>query len=229
MVSFPSLLLTLACLSGSFGYEDLSNKVFAFPAPSSTAAVVLQVSNQQPLTKLTVCLRYYTHLSRQYGLFSYATRSSDNDFLIFKTQSNEYGIYVGGSVVNFKVASKEKPSWDHICVSWDSRNGLVQLWLNGEVLPRQGLKKGYTISPKASIVLGQDQDSFGGDFDVNQSFVGEISDVNLWPWVLSPVQVRLSKNHLAVSGPLINWGSLSYTVKNEVFVEDFLGPQNACV
>lgn len=191
--------------------------------------MVLQVSNQQPLTKLTVCLRYYTLLARPYGLFSYATRSSDNDFLIFKPQSNEYAIHVGGSVVNFKVAPKEKPSWDHICVSWDSTNGLVQLWLNGEPLPRQGLKKGYTISPTAFIVLGQEQDSFGGGFDINQSFMGEISEVNLWPRVLTPVEVRLSKNHMEVSGSLINWRSLSYTVKNEVFVEDFLGPQNACV
>ncbi|XP_058015844.1 serum amyloid P-component-like [Ahaetulla prasina] len=228
MILLPSFLLILACLSGSFGYEDLWNKVFAFPAPSATAAVVLHISNQQPLTKLTVCLRYYTLLARPYGLFSYATRSSDNDFLIFKNQPNEYSIYIGGSAANFKVPEKEKPSWDHICVSWDSSNGLVRLWLNGEPLPRQGLKKGYSISPEASIVVGQDQDNFGAGFDINQSFVGEISEVNLWPRVLSPAEVRLSKNNVVVSGPLLNWGSLSY-IKSEVFVEDFLAPQNACI
>ncbi|XP_070806561.1 C-reactive protein-like [Pituophis catenifer annectens] len=225
MVPLPSLLLVLVCLSGSFGQKDLLNKVFAFPASSSTAAVVLHVSNQEPLTKLTVCLRYYTLLTRQYGLFSYATRSSSNDFLIIKFNPNEYAIYVGGSVVNFKVAPKVKPSWDHICVSWDSTNGLVQLWLNGEPLPRQGLKKGYTISPEASIVLGQDQDSFGGGFNITQSFVGEISDVNLWPRVLSLTGIRMVRNNIDPRDPLIYWRSLSYTIKNEVFVEDFLYPQ----
>ncbi|XP_058016726.1 serum amyloid P-component-like [Ahaetulla prasina] len=229
MVLLPSLLLVLICLSGSFGQKDLWNKVFAFPRSSSTATVVLHVSNQQPLTKLTICLRYYTLLARPYGLFSYATRSSDNDILIFKDQPNEYSIYIGGSVSNFKVASKEKPSWEHICVSWDSSNGLVQLWLNGEPLPRQGLKKGYSISPEASIVVGQDQDDFGGGFDINQSFVGEITDVILWPRVLSPVEIRMVRNKIDPRDPVINWRSLSYTIKNDVFVEDFLAPQNSCV
>ncbi|XP_058016842.1 C-reactive protein-like [Ahaetulla prasina] len=229
MVLLPSLLLVLICLSGSFGQTNLWNKVFVFPRTSSTAAVVLHVSNQEPLTKLTVCLGYYTLLSRSYSLFSYATRSSDNDFLIIKFRPNEYSIYVGGSWVNFKVPEKEKPSWDHICVSWDSSNGLVQLWLNGEPFPRQGLKKGYSISPEASIVLGQEQDKFGGSFNVNQSFVGEISDVNLWSRVLSPAEVRLAKSNIQLVGHLINWNSLSYTIKNNVFVEDFLAPQNACI
>ncbi|XP_013930089.1 PREDICTED: serum amyloid P-component-like [Thamnophis sirtalis] len=216
MVLLLSFLLILACLSGSFGHEDLRNKVFAFPAPSATSAVVLPISNQQPLTKLTVCLSYYTLLTRPYGLFSYATRSVDNDFLIYKSQPNEYAIHVGGGVVNFKVAQKEKPSWEHICVSWDSSNGLVQFWLNGVPLPRQGLKKGYSINPEGSVLLGQDQDNFGGGFDINQSFVGEISDVNLWPRMLSPVEVGLSDKNFMLPSPLINWRSLSYTIKNEV-------------
>ncbi|XP_015678945.1 C-reactive protein-like [Protobothrops mucrosquamatus] len=225
MVLLPSLLLILACLSGSFGQKDLQNKVFVFPALSDTAAVHIQVSNKQPLTKLTVCLKHYTLLSRAYGLFSYATQSSDNDFLIYKSQANEYSIYVGGLAVNFKVPLKEKPSWDHICVSWDSSNGLVQFWLNGEPFPRQSVKKGYSISPEASIVLGQDQDSFGGGFESAQSFVGEMTEVKMWPRVLSLVEIRMVRNNLELHGPLIFWRSVSYTLKNEVFLEDFLSPQ----
>ncbi|XP_070622465.1 serum amyloid P-component-like [Erythrolamprus reginae] len=226
MVLLPSLLLILACLPGSFGQTDLWNKVFVFPTPSTTAAVDLHVSNQEPLTQLTVCLRYYTLLARPYGLFSYATRSSDNDFLIYKAQPNEFSVYVGGSVQTFKVAQEEKPSWKHICVSWDSTKGLVQLWVNGEPLPRVGLRKGYTINPGGSLVLGQDQDNVGGGFDINQSFVGEISDVNMWARVLSPAEVRWSKDRIEFAGPLINWRSIKYAVKGQVFLEDFLPPQN---
>ncbi|XP_015678946.1 serum amyloid P-component-like [Protobothrops mucrosquamatus] len=207
---------------------DLQNKVFVFPAPSDTAAVHLQVSKQQPLTKLTVCLRYYTLLSRAYGLFSYATRSSDNDFLIYKNQANVYAIYVGNSFVNFKVPLKEKPSWDHICVSWDSSNGLVQFWLNGEPFPRQSVKKGHSIGQEASIVLGQDQDSFGGGFESAQSFVGEMTEVKMWPRVLSLVEIRMVMDNIEPHGPLIYWRSLNYTLKNEVFVEDFLCSQGVC-
>ncbi|XP_026544664.1 C-reactive protein-like isoform X2 [Notechis scutatus] len=226
MVVLPSVLLILACLSGSFSQEDLWNKVFVFPASSATAVVDLQVSNQQTLKELTVCLRYYTLLSRPYSLFSYATRSSSNDFLIIRFSRTDYSIYVGGEDVSFKVPLKEKPSWDHICVSWDSSSGLVQLWLNGEPLPRLGLQKGYSISPQASIVLGQDQDSFGGGFDFNQSFVGEMSDVHMWARVLTPVAVKLIWNSISPVDPLIYWRSLSYSIKGEVYVEDFLAPQH---
>ncbi|XP_015686077.1 serum amyloid P-component-like [Protobothrops mucrosquamatus] len=208
---------------------DLRNKVFVFPTASTTAVVLLHVSNQQPLTKLTVCLRHYTLLSRAYGLFSYATRSNTNDFLILKNDYNEYSIYVGGFYVNFKVPQKVEPSWDHICVSWDSSNGLVRFWLNGKPFPRRSLKKGYSISQEASIMLGQDQDSFGGGFYLNESFVGEISEVNMWPLVLGPSLVRVSKNNIDIANPLISWKSLSYTIKNEVFVDDLLSPQEECI
>ncbi|XP_015686909.1 serum amyloid P-component-like, partial [Protobothrops mucrosquamatus] len=207
----------------------LRNKVFVFPTASTTAVVLLHVSNQKPLTKLTVCLRHYTLLSRSYGLFSYATQSNSNDFLIFKSQANKYFIYVGGSSVTFNVPEKVEPSWDHICVSWDSSNGLVRFWLNGKPFPRQSLKKGYSISQEASIMLGQDQDSFGGGFYLNESFVGEISEVNMWSWVLNPSLVRVSKNNIDIANPLISWKSLSYTIKNEVFVDDFLSPQEECI
>ncbi|XP_070622473.1 serum amyloid P-component-like [Erythrolamprus reginae] len=206
MVLLPSLLLILACLTGSFGQKDLRNKVFVFPAPSAKAAVVLQVPKPQPITKLTVSLRYYTLLNRSFRLFSYATHSSENDFEIFLNAPDRFSIAVGGSAVEFKVALEEKPSWKHICVSWDSTNGLVQLWLNGEPLPRVGLRKGYTINTGGSFVLGQnqDQDNIGGGFDINQSFVGEILDVKMWPRVLTNIEIGLVKNNLEVPDPLID-------------------------
>uniref|UniRef100_A0A8C5S6P7 Pentraxin family member n=1 Tax=Laticauda laticaudata TaxID=8630 RepID=A0A8C5S6P7_LATLA len=185
------------------------NKVFVFPASSAMAAVDLHVLNQQPLT----------------DLFSYATQSRSNNFLIIRFSDNDYSIYVGGAGLIFKVPLKEKPSWDHICVLWDSSIGLVQLWLNGEALPRLGLKKGYSISPQASIMLGQDQDSFGGGFDFNQSSVGEIFDVNMWARVLKPVGVRMIWNSITPVDPLIYWRSLSYSIKDEVYVEDLLALQ----
>ncbi|XP_063173017.1 C-reactive protein-like [Candoia aspera] len=222
MVLLPSFLLILACLSGSFSQRDLQKKVLVFPASSNSAAVVLNVPLQQPLTKFTICLSYYSLLSRACGIFSYATRSSDNDILIYKPKSNQYSLHVGGTAIIYTVPEKQKPSWEHICMSWDSSNGLVGFWLNGQPFPRLSVKRGYSISHEASVILGQDQDSFGGGFDVNQSFVGEISDVNMWPRVLTPDEMGLVRKDGALSDHLVNWRSLDYTIKNEVFVEGFL-------
>ncbi|XP_020633966.3 C-reactive protein-like [Pogona vitticeps] len=218
MAISPLSLLVLAGLLGSLATEDLQKKVFVFPTASNSAAVFLKAPLQQPLTSFTVCLRYYTLLTRAYGLFSYATRRNSNELLLYKFNPNQYSLYLGGSNVSFDLPEKQgsQSDWEHICVSWDSATGLVELWVDDHLLPRMGMKKGYSINPEASIVLGQDQDSFGGGFDINQSLVGEISDVYMWDRVLTPDEVNLVWNDLRVDNSLIDWRDLDYETRGYV-------------
>ncbi|XP_077179580.1 mucosal pentraxin-like [Paroedura picta] len=217
------LLIFLSSL-GSLAQQDLEKKTVVFPEQSSTAHVVLRPSRQQALTSFTVCLRAFTDLTRAYSLFSYATKKTDNELLVFKPKPNQYSLYVGNSVVTFTVTDRSAPKlqWEHICVSWESVTGIVELWLNGESLPRKGTKKGFTISPDASIVLGQEQDSFGGGFDVNQSFIGEIADVYLWGRVLSADELAIVQNGGRLSNYLIDWRSLNYDIRGYVVVKPSL-------
>ena len=53
------------------------------------------------------------------------------------------------------------------------------------------------------MVLGQDQDSVGGDFDPNQSFQGMLSNVNVWDHALPSAQIR----DMARSCLLDEWSS----------------------
>lgn len=191
-----------------------------FPAASRKAFVLLNVLLQEPLASLSVCLKHHCPLSRPYALFSYATRSSDNDFLIFKDKPNMYSVTVGGSVVNFNIPKRDIPQWEHVCVSWSSTDGLIYFWLNGVLLPRLGTKRGYTISPQAYIVLGQDQDTFGGGFDINQSFMGDMSEVNVWPQKLTNNDVRLLTKGDTVPNALARWNSFNYTLQDYVVVTD---------
>lgn len=46
------------------------------------------------------------------------------------------------------------------------------------------MEKGYSLRTEAKIILGQEQESFGGYFDAKQSFVGEIWEVSLWDHIL---------------------------------------------
>ncbi|XP_034954563.2 serum amyloid P-component [Zootoca vivipara] len=219
----PSLVI-LACLLGSLAEEDLQTKAFIFPASSNTAAVVLNALFQDPLTSVTVCLRSYTLLTRSYGLFSYATQKSDNELLIFKPKPNQYNFYVGSSTVTFSVPERTTsgPRWEHICMSWESATGLVEFWLDGQPLPRMGMKKGYSIGPRGSLLLGQDQDTVGGGFDINQCFEGELTDVYMWDRVLTSDEVLLIRNGGTLSNYLVNWRSLSYQIKGYVVVKPSL-------
>ncbi|XP_015280436.1 PREDICTED: serum amyloid P-component [Gekko japonicus] len=216
-----TFLLILVSSLGSLALEDLKQKTLVFPEASNTAHVILRPVRQQPLTNFTVCLRSYTDLSRGHSLFSYATRKAYNELLVYKHKPNQYSLYVGGSMVTFSIADNPvpKPLWEHICVSWESVTGIAELWLNGVSLPRKGMKRGYTIGPEASIVLGQEQDSFGGGFDINESFTGEISDVFMWDRVLSSQEVVSVRYGDRLSNYLIDWQSLNYEIKGYVVVK----------
>ncbi|KAL8184427.1 UNVERIFIED_CONTAM: hypothetical protein K2H54_016745 [Gekko kuhli] len=203
---------------------DLERKAFVFPVASNTAHVVLKAKIQHPLTSVTLCLRFYTDLTRVYSLFSYASKRHSNEFLLVAQKPNQYKFHLGSAELIFNVPDtlSTKTLGKHVCVSWESSTGLVELWVNGQPLVRKSLAKGHSIQPEASIVLGQEQDSFGGSFDINQCFMGEISDVYMWGRVLDPDEVVLAWYNQALPDYLINWRSLNYTTKGYAVVKPAL-------
>uniref|UniRef100_A0A8D2J9S9 Pentraxin family member n=1 Tax=Varanus komodoensis TaxID=61221 RepID=A0A8D2J9S9_VARKO len=215
----PSLPYWLTSLLSPYtAPPDLERKVFVFPESSNTSHVVLKATSRERLTSFTVCLRSYTDMTRAHTLFSYATETSDNEIVVFKSKPSEYSLYVGGQDVLFLFPERltSKPSWEHICMSWDSDTGLVEFRLDGQPLPRNGLMKGHAVSAEAFIVLGQDQDSFGGSFDINQSFVGELTDVYMWDRVLSGDEMCHVWSKQVPSNPIINWRALNYEIRGYI-------------
>ncbi|XP_040203119.1 C-reactive protein-like [Rana temporaria] len=212
-----SVLVLLLVVPTSLAQEDLEGKVFVFPKETDTAHVILRPTITEPLQKVTVCLRSYTDLSRNYCPFSLSTPGKDNALLIFLLPPNTFLMEINQEGAHFKTDS-ESLDWRHLFVTWDSDTGVVQLWVNGKFYPRRVIMKGSSIAAKTSIVLGQDQDSFGGGFEASQSLIGEISDVHMWNYALTPGDVQK-----VVSGDLhgnvINWRSLVYEIKGEVLIQ----------
>ncbi|XP_052057147.1 mucosal pentraxin-like [Apodemus sylvaticus] len=205
MEKFIVGILLLSVLSGSISQSDMKGKAFIFPKESSTAYVSLIPQVRKPLQNFTLCLKAFTDLTRPYSIFSYNTETKDNEILLFVQNVGEYMFFVGNSAVIFKAPTSPYDPV-HICVSWESGSGIAEFWLNGKPLGRKGLRKGYTVGDKAMIILGQEQDSYGGKFDAKQSFVGEIWDVFLWDYV-----VRLNEvSNSCKNGSLINWRALNY-------------------
>ncbi|XP_062453618.1 serum amyloid P-component-like [Rhea pennata] len=199
--------------------NDLVNKVFVFPQETKGSYVLVKARPDQPLQNFTVCLRSYTDLTRPYSLFSYATKAQDNDILLIKSRPGEYWLYVGGKFVSFHVPMGSPMGSEHICASWESTTGIVSFWFNGKPWPRKGMQKGYIVSHEAVIVLGQDQDSYGGGFETGQSFVGEISDVYMWDLGLSGREVKSAMYNSPIQAPIFGWRNLPYEIKGEVYLK----------
>ncbi|XP_026343136.3 C-reactive protein [Ursus arctos] len=216
-------LLVVVTLPGAFSQGNTYGKAFVFPTESDTSYVTLFAPAQKPLKAFTVCLQAYTDLTRPYSLFSYATRTQYNEILLFKERPGLYSVSVGGSDAYIK-APETFFAPKHFCVTWESRTGITELWVDGKAMVRTSLKKGYTVGAGASIILGQEQDSFGGGFDKNQSLVGDVGDVNMWDYVLSPDEISTVYNGGVFSPNFLNWQDLKYEIRGEVFLKNQLWP-----
>nr|QDC17492.1 SAP [Boleophthalmus pectinirostris] len=199
--------------------QDLSGKMLVFPQETKTDHVTL-ITSRQNLRVTTVCLRYFTDLSRECPLFTVATHSQENDFIIYKNARDEMEFYVRGDYAAFKGLDNQLNKWHSVCGTWDAASGLVQLWVNGKHSSIKFVTNSIINEPM-SIVLGQEQDSFGGGFSSSQSFVGMIRDVHMWDKILSPCEIRYYSNELSFPpGNILSWNSIEFQLTGRVLIKD---------
>ncbi|XP_041901119.1 mucosal pentraxin-like isoform X1 [Corvus kubaryi] len=202
----------------SLWINDMVGSVFVFPQESQSAYVQVKAKLEQPLNNFTVCLRSFTDLTRPCSLFSYATKNQSKEIRLFKPGPGRYELYVGGKFLLFRVPKSLEES-EHVCASWESSTGIVRFWFNGKPWPRKGLQRGYTVGVPASILLGQDQDSFGGRFNDQQSFMGEISSVYMWDMGISTSEVKAAMYNRPNETPIFGWRNFPYKIVGEVYLK----------
>ncbi|XP_030248717.1 serum amyloid P-component-like [Sparus aurata] len=200
--------------------KDLSGKVFVFPRESNRDHVKL-LTSQNKFSFLTTCLRFQTDLTRNYGLFSLATPTHSNEFVLFKTGSGDVmRMHARDGGTDFLSLSLSPGTWHSMCATWRSDNGLAQLWVNGKATIKRFIQTG-AITGAPITILGQEQDSYGGGFDATQSFIGMISKVHMWNYVLTAADIKryMDGQHIT-PGNVFNWGSLDFEITGQVLVEE---------
>ena len=66
-------------------------------------------------------------------------------------------------------------------------------------------------------MLGQEQDSQGGSFQDTQSFIGEMTGVNIWDHVINDKEImRMSQSCLTGVGNVIQWSDFKAHLKGSV-------------
>ena len=107
--------------------------------------------------------------------------------------------------------------WHHICVTWRNSDGAWKFYKDG-VLHHHSInfKRGYTIKAGGSLVLGQEQDGLGTGFDSSQSFLGFLTNVNVWSYVMSPNVIRAySKSCRYGAGNVYKWSDFIYGIRGK--------------
>ncbi|KAE8588043.1 hypothetical protein XENTR_v10022302 [Xenopus tropicalis] len=210
MLKFLIISVLFSEMLGDQMHRDMNGQVFLFPEESDYSYVKLL-----PEKNGSVCLRYYSLVTRDFSLFSLATSSINDAFVLLYSPDDYFIISMGNEDLNYNLKERNDAEWRSVCASWDSSSGVVELWINGKPYPRKVFQKGYVISKYPSIIIGQEQELYGSYFNINQSFVGEISDIHVWDKALTYQNIFDVLTYNNLTGNVINWRSLKYKAEGD--------------
>lgn len=149
--------------------------------------VVLVNPATMPTTDITVAYWINTaDTTKQGSAFSYATAASNNEFLIFDYRNIR--IFRGGASLATGVAVNDG-NWHHVAASWRSSDGRTQLFVDGVLSFTGNMATGTSIGAPGAIALGQEQDSVGGGFAVNQACLCSLDEVYMFSRELTPGEI----------------------------------------
>ncbi|KAF4093300.1 hypothetical protein AMELA_G00000580 [Ameiurus melas] len=121
--------------------------------------------------------------------FSYAVDKQPNELVLLQGVHNPAELLINAKVAQLPL-SFPPGTWQHVCVTWTLRDGVWKAYQGGKLKGRgEGLSAWHPIIAGGVLVLGQEQDTPGGQFDASQALVGELSLFNLWDRVLSPAEI----------------------------------------
>ena len=106
----------------------------------------------------------------------------------------------------------DDPQFQHVCATWETTAGSWNFYINGSLVKNESkFETGHVIANNHGIfILGQDQDSYGGGFEQEQSFLGQMYGVNMWNRELTAVEIT----HMSTN--------CSYGVGNHLKWSDFM-------
>ncbi|KAJ8251263.1 hypothetical protein GJAV_G00219100, partial [Gymnothorax javanicus] len=211
-----AFLLCGAALSAADA--GLFKKALVFPEETDNSYVTLTPQKPLELTAFTLCMNVSTELKDNRDVILFAYRTDTDELNVWQEADGRYSLHLkDGNSVLFDLPPLTKFK-THFCVTWESTTGLTAMWMDGKQNDSKIFRKGHTTQPGGTVRLGQDTDS--GGFDVNQSFVGEISDLNMWDYVLPESQIKAL--HICDArhpkGNIFDWETIQYQINGTVLV-----------
>jgi prepilin-type N-terminal cleavage/methylation domain-containing protein len=129
-------------------------------------------------------------------LLSYATHASTNEFLVWDPSSIKITFHNSDITTGVNINDGRN---HRVTVSWQSASGALVLYDNGVEVWRKVVNQGGTLGGNGKLVLGQDQDSYGGGFGTNDAFQGKIITASLANVAATGGQIAAGPLHTAIT------------------------------
>ncbi|XP_056232719.1 adhesion G-protein coupled receptor D2 isoform X1 [Seriola aureovittata] len=150
------------------------------------------------LSSVSVCVRlqWDTEWNEVSTIFSYAAPVFTNEFqLRGQVDMRErilLALIIHGKHLPYKASFPNDGAWHHICVTWRRSSSHWAIYVDGDRKDTgSGTDTSRDIHGDGIFILGQDQDSFGGNF--TEPFFGTITDLNVWNMSLDTRHVTALK------------------------------------
>ncbi len=125
-------------------------------------------------------------------LLSGAGSSSDNDILLYASNTTTLETYIAGASQNsYSLSDLGDGNWHMI--TWTRKNGTESIYEDGALVASNSVSTA-TLSVQ-SLIIGQEQDSVGGGFNDNQAFRGLQDEVTFWNRALVSSEVSAIYNN----------------------------------
>ena len=191
----------------------------------STDEWVEITQNIPPLKEFTAChwekIRYFSSQSMPIWSYCIADRSKKDDINCTQiyskgniaTANQQLKLCIRMNSLDYcvNINDTRHRTWNHICWSYSSDTKSNKLYYNGAKAGTIPVEDGIIIPASddfksTSFILGQEPDSFNGEFSLAQLFIGDLSEVNLWDKILDDgVISEMSRCKTVLKGNTILW------------------------
>uniref|UniRef100_A0A4W4FPY8 Pentraxin family member n=1 Tax=Electrophorus electricus TaxID=8005 RepID=A0A4W4FPY8_ELEEL len=209
----------MQCPIDLFCLHSVVSSGLYFPVESQDGYARVEASFPS-LPSVSVCVRaqFDPQHKKVSTLFSYAAPVFTNEFqlrgYVDKVKPQVLlALIVHGKHHSYKAWFTNDANWHHICVTWQKSDGFWAIYVDGVRRDSAaGKEVSRNIYGNGILILGQDQDSFGGNF--TEPFVGNITDLNIWDISLDETQIRTIHDCSPAlkRKPFFNWLDRNLTI-----------------
>lgn len=164
-----------------------------FSANSTLDYVSLDSTALDGQANFTLALWAKTNNTGNQALLSGARSGQANEVLMWLSSPTTFQFFFKGVSRSFAIPNIADGLWHHYSVTKTGNQACF--FLDGVA---RGCQTGYaTAAPSINVgglIIGQEQDSVGGSFDINQDWQGEIDEVRIYDVVLSQVDINTVKD-----------------------------------
>uniref|UniRef100_A0A8C4QB26 Neuronal pentraxin IIb n=1 Tax=Eptatretus burgeri TaxID=7764 RepID=A0A8C4QB26_EPTBU len=146
--------------------------------------------------------------------FSYAVPGEANELALVEWGGNPMELLINDKVAQMPLTVNDG-RWHHLAITWTTRDGMWSAYQDGQARGSgEDLAAWHPIKPGGMLILGQEQDHIGGQFDAIQAFVGELADFQLWDRVLPHSDlISIANCSTTLSGNVVAWATATIELR----------------